>query len=89
MTKLMLCYGSPESVRTIEGDSVLIDEIQTAFFTASALDREAPHDCEPAVWLTWSIMRTFDGDEPLGIAGGSGDCPCEGLMRCPLGESDA
>jgi len=84
---LSVCYGSPESIRTLTGDAALLAEVDTALFTAAALEMEAPHDCTPHFWLNWVCMRSMDADtgENAGFAGGGEVCPCADVLDCPLG----
>jgi len=82
----MLCYGSPTSVRTITGNEDILCEVETALFTAAAIEMEAPHDCDPFFWLNWVQLRSFDAEtgDPMGAAGGGGSCPCADVLDCPL-----
>jgi hypothetical protein len=84
MKRLVVCYGSPERVRVIEGDDELVDEVGTALFTAAAIECAAPHDCSLEVWTQWVRLGWFDETgEPIGSAGG-GVCPQECGAACPL-----
>lgn len=88
---LRVCYGSPDSVRSLTGCPDLIGEFSTALFTAAALAQEAPHDCEPWFWLNWVRFQSFDAvsGEDMGGAGGGGACPCDYSADCPLDMFDA
>lgn len=84
---LEVCYGSPASVRTLTGSEDMVQEVETALFTAGAIAQEAPHDCVPFFWLDWVSMRAYETEsgKESGVAGGGGVCPCADVLDCPLG----